>query len=104
MKRLPIVDKPAAANPGTTPTASHPDGREVIWYQTPAEHAAQVGDSDAAAHDKRVSEFEKDGWAPPAGVDRRTFLTLMGASMALGGLATGCRRPNEKILPYTKRP
>jgi molybdopterin-containing oxidoreductase family iron-sulfur binding subunit len=37
------------------------------------------------------------------GVTRRSFLTLMGASMALGGLAA-CRRPEEKILPYAKAP
>ncbi len=34
---------------------------------------------------------------------RRNFLTLMGASMALAGLA-GCRRPEEKIVPYVRRP
>ncbi len=32
-------------------------------------------------------------------VSRRTFLSLMGASVALAGLA-GCRRPVEKIIPY----
>ena len=32
-------------------------------------------------------------------VSRRTFLSLMGASLALAGLA-GCRRPVEKIIPY----
>ncbi|MCB2231552.1 TAT-variant-translocated molybdopterin oxidoreductase [bacterium] len=34
---------------------------------------------------------------------RRSFLTLMGASIALAGLA-GCRRPVEKIVPYVERP
>ncbi len=34
---------------------------------------------------------------------RRSFLTLMGASVALAGLA-GCRRPEEKIVPYVKAP
>ncbi len=39
------------------------------------------------------------------GVDRRKFLGMMGASMALAGLtATGCRKPVETILPYNKRP
>jgi molybdopterin-containing oxidoreductase family iron-sulfur binding subunit len=35
---------------------------------------------------------------------RRTFLKLMGASVALAGAATlpGCRRPDHKILPYSK--
>ncbi len=34
---------------------------------------------------------------------RRKFLTLMGASMAMAGLAS-CRRPVEKIVPYVNRP
>lgn len=35
---------------------------------------------------------------------RRSFLKVMGASMALAGAATipGCRRPDRKILPYSK--
>ncbi len=36
-------------------------------------------------------------------VTRRSFLTLMGASIALAGLA-GCRRPVEKIIPYVNAP
>jgi len=38
-----------------------------------------------------------NGWS------RRNFLTLMGASLALAGLA-GCRRPEEKIVPYVEAP
>ena len=34
---------------------------------------------------------------------RRTFLQLMGASMALAGL-TACRWPKETILPFSQRP
>lgn len=37
------------------------------------------------------------------GVSRRRFLSLMGASLALAGLA-GCRRPIEKIIPYVTAP
>lgn len=36
-------------------------------------------------------------------VTRRSFLSVMGASMALAGL-TGCRRPVEKIVPYVHAP
>ena len=36
-------------------------------------------------------------------ISRRNFLTLMGASVALAGLA-GCRKPVEKIVPYVKAP
>jgi MoCo/4Fe-4S cofactor protein with predicted Tat translocation signal len=43
--------------------------------------------------------------SPPqtAGMDRRSFLTIMGASVALAGL-TSCRRPEEHIVPYVSRP
>ena len=34
---------------------------------------------------------------------RRTFLSLMGASIAFAGLAS-CRRPVEKIVPFVKAP
>ncbi len=44
---------------------------------------------------------------PPLGsaadASRRKFLGVMSASLALAGLA-GCRRPVEKILPYSKAP
>lgn len=40
------------------------------------------------------------------GVDRRSFLGIIGASAAFAGVTTtGCiRKPREKILPYNKRP
>ncbi len=34
---------------------------------------------------------------------RRNFLTLMGASLAMAGLAS-CRRPKERIVPYVQAP
>jgi len=34
---------------------------------------------------------------------RRSFMTLMGASLALAGLS-GCRRPKQKIVPYVTQP
>ena len=46
-----------------------------------------------------ASELSSD----ETGTSRRSFLQLMGASAALAGLA-GCRRPEEKILPYVKAP
>jgi molybdopterin-containing oxidoreductase family iron-sulfur binding subunit len=35
---------------------------------------------------------------------RRNFLKLMGASLALGGLAACTRQPTEHIMPYVKQP
>src|SRR5438876_7521790 len=50
-------------------------------------------------------EFPDQGqqWTDP--ITRRRFLTLLGASFALAGLA-GCSShpPEEKILPYVRQP
>jgi len=48
-------------------------------------------------------EFPIDASVLSDPVSRRNFLSLMGASMALAGLA-GCRRPVEKIIPYVIQP
>src|SRR5204863_10147263 len=48
-------------------------------------------------------EFPRQASALAAGVDRRDFLKLMGASVALGGLAA-CNYPAEKIVPYVRQP
>ena len=48
-----------------------------------------------------ASEMVEDGST------RRQFLKLMSASFALAGVATlgaGCRRPEEKLVPYGKQP
>jgi molybdopterin-containing oxidoreductase family iron-sulfur binding subunit len=46
-----------------------------------------------------IAELETDG------LTRRSFLRLMGASMALAGLSlAGCRRPEAHVVPYTKSP
>ena len=48
-------------------------------------------------------EFPAGASDTPDGVDRRTMLTVMGASFALAGLE-GCRRPVETIVPYVNAP
>lgn len=47
---------------------------------------------------------QQDKWIDP--VSRRNFLKVMGASLALSGMAgcTGFSKPREKILPYTNQP
>lgn len=49
-----------------------------------------------------LEEFNTEKSSDPNQFSRRNFLTIMGASMALAGLA-GCRRPVEKIVPYVKQ-
>jgi molybdopterin-containing oxidoreductase family iron-sulfur binding subunit len=70
-------------------------------YWRSLEQLAQTNKFKEFLHDefpKGTAELAHDnGWS------RRSFLTTMGASMALAGLA-GCRRPVEKIVPYVTRP
>ncbi|MCB2204541.1 TAT-variant-translocated molybdopterin oxidoreductase [bacterium] len=48
-------------------------------------------------------EFPEGTMELASSMNRRTFMTLMGASVALAGL-TSCRRPEEDIVPYVSRP
>ena len=45
---------------------------------------------------------QAEGWHDP--VERRTFLKLMGASLALAGLSGCVFQPPEKIVPYVNQP
>src|SRR3989338_3571739 len=48
-------------------------------------------------------EFQQ-GDSEFSSLQRRDMLKLMGASFALAGLGAGCRRPVDKIMPYSKAP
>src|SRR5262245_60457979 len=41
-------------------------------------------------------------WLDPVG--RRSFLKLMGASLALAGVSACTRQPEEEIIPYVRQP
>jgi molybdopterin-containing oxidoreductase family iron-sulfur binding subunit len=49
-------------------------------------------------------EFPRQAPGLLEAVDRRNFLQLMGASLALAGLSACTRQPTEKIMPYVKAP
>ena len=49
------------------------------------------------------AEFPAEAQVPTDAVSRRRFLQLMGASVAMAG-AAGCRWPEEKIVPFARRP
>ncbi|MBI4224644.1 MAG: hypothetical protein HY609_06880, partial [Deltaproteobacteria bacterium] len=49
-------------------------------------------------------EFEQGQDERPEGVDRREFLKLMGAALAMASAAGCARRPVEKIVPYLNKP
>jgi len=59
---------------------------------------------DPAFQERLYNEFptEIESIADP--VERRTFLRLMGASLALAGVTACTRQPPEKIVPYVRQP
>ena len=59
------------------------------------------GDQSRAAEDEFASPERL--WTPPA-VSRRRMLQLLGASMALAGMAGCGRQPEEHIVPYVRMP
>src|SRR5207245_2912622 len=51
---------------------------------------------------RREFPAASEEWNDP--LERRTFLKLMGASLALAGLSGCVYQPPEKIVPYVKQP
>jgi molybdopterin-containing oxidoreductase family iron-sulfur binding subunit len=59
---------------------------------------------DPAFQERLYNEFPSEIEAIADPVQRRTFLKLMGASMALAGVTACTRQPIEKIVPYVRQP
>ena len=60
---------------------------------------------DPALMEQLHNEFPEDYDVPNSGagaITRRTFMGLLAASAALA--ATGCRRPEQEIVPYVRKP
>ncbi len=74
------------------------DGGPPTHWRSP-EHLAQA----PAVREAAAREFPPGASVLEPG-DRRGFLGLIGASIALAGLSGCIRRPEEKIVPYTKSP
>jgi len=49
-------------------------------------------------------EFPEGASELSRGFDRREFLKLMGASLALAGVSACTRQPMERIVPYIRQP
>jgi MoCo/4Fe-4S cofactor protein with predicted Tat translocation signal len=86
MLRLPMIDD-----------APTPTGRD--YWRTLEEYAATP-----AFRDLMDREFPEQAatWHDP--VSRRNFLTLMGASLALGGIGCNTREPAVTMVPYVHKP
>jgi len=65
--------------------ASHPEFKELLHREFPQQAIGWSEDEDSVE-------------------GRRNFLKLMGASLALGGLAACTKQPTEHIMPYIRQP
>ena len=92
MIELDVLDPDDAQDHGDTDS-----GGPTFWR-----HPADL-DDDASSDEDDLMEFSPGDSEPPSGASRRQFLQLMGAAMAMAGLS-GCRRPEQKILPYSRKP
>jgi len=86
----------AAATPAGAATTARPN--DACW-RTLEERAM-----DPAFQERLTNEFPSEIEAITDPVARRTFLKLMGASMALAGMTACTRQPAEKIVPYVRQP
>jgi MoCo/4Fe-4S cofactor protein with predicted Tat translocation signal len=82
---------------GVRATLKEKRGRE-FWQSL--EELAQTEEFDELLH----REFPQHASEWDEGTDRRTFLKLMGASLALAGLAGCSYQPPETIVPYVRQP
>ncbi len=69
-------------------------------YWRSIDELADTPDFQAAVEREFPSSAQE--WVDP--VSRRGFMKLMGASMALAGLAGCTKQPDEPIYPYVKAP
>jgi MoCo/4Fe-4S cofactor protein with predicted Tat translocation signal len=82
----------------TSHSGSQPRRRDG-WWRTLEERAG-----DPTFQERLYNEFPSAIEAITDPVARRTFLKLMGASMALAGVTACTRQPVEKIVPYVRQP
>jgi len=91
--------RPAA--PGGSSTDSQPlvPSPQSLFWRTLEERAG-----DPAFQQHLYNEFPSAIEAITDPVARRTFIKLMGASIALAGATACTRQPVEKIVPYVRQP
>ncbi|HEY2150415.1 MAG TPA: TAT-variant-translocated molybdopterin oxidoreductase [Vicinamibacterales bacterium] len=78
--------------------SSSPRTKDTFW-RTLDEQA-----EDPAFQEHLYNEFPSEIEAITDPVARRSFLKLMGASIALAGVTACTKQPAEKIVPYVKQP
>ncbi len=95
--KLPVVGQEESGRSSGSECGCQPREEGKSYWRSLGELADSLEYREAKKH-------VPGGVAGPAdGFTRRNFLSLMGASMGLAGLAA-CRRPEEKILPFARAP
>jgi MoCo/4Fe-4S cofactor protein with predicted Tat translocation signal len=77
----------------------NPESRQRSFWRALEERA-----EDPAFLEHLYNEFPSEVEAITDPVARRTFLKLMGASLALAGVTACTRQPPEQIVPYVRQP
>ena len=78
---------------------------EMNQTHTPGTYWRSLGQLENSEEFQQIlsREFPEGITEAPDEVSRRGFLGAVAASVALAGMAS-CRKPETKILPFTKRP
>ncbi|MBV9612643.1 MAG: TAT-variant-translocated molybdopterin oxidoreductase, partial [Acidobacteriaceae bacterium] len=74
-------------------------GRGPTFWRT-LEEAAETDD----LREYIEQEFPGLSGQIPQGIDRRSLLKVMGASLAMAGAAACTKQPKELIVPYVRQP
>jgi MoCo/4Fe-4S cofactor protein with predicted Tat translocation signal len=77
----------------------NPDSRQRVFWRTLEERV-----DDPSFREHLYNEFPSEIEAITDPVARRTFLKLMGASIALAGVSACTSQPAEHIVPYVRQP
>ena len=110
---LPVIADAASAAPSpAAPPAEAPDEASFAPGRTPGEHG--YGRTYWRSLEERLgggprpgeaeAEFAPGALDVPTGFQRRDFLQLMGASVALAGITACTEKPVERVLAYTRAP
>ncbi|MFK7739462.1 MAG: TAT-variant-translocated molybdopterin oxidoreductase [Planctomycetota bacterium] len=96
-------DTSGSGNPNGQPNAEKPRSGETVQWRS-LEHL-ELGQVENSKEFQEIvaREFPEGITEAPDDVSRRGFLGAIAASVALAGM-TSCRKPETKIVPFTKRP
>jgi MoCo/4Fe-4S cofactor protein with predicted Tat translocation signal len=94
-RSLPVVNADGTSAAGASAVEQAPASRK-LWRSL--EERARQGAAVGAAN-----EFPA-GAGELVGTSRRGFMQMLGVSTAVATIGSACRKPNDKIIPFVRRP